>query len=419
MRAFRWFPVVVATFLIVPLVVTSGAATASAPPHQLSATEPASLSATERADLAAIATSRGISMDDAVLRFAWQDAFAIAATTIEAAYPDSFSSSEITSEDPAIGTIRFVDDVPAGVEDLLVGVPAHVQVRLVGGEALSAREISQAVADAHQAVIATGAVDGAVTSYDRVSGLVQVAASPRLGSVPPDATRDQLAERARVVQGALPPGLARVELTLVPGLRGTTEARLGGGRLEFSGTSSLACTAGFNVVDSAGTTGVATAGHCSDSLTHENTSGGSEYALTLRGEHRGTWGDFQWHTSSDTEPDDFYYNATSTRDVAARANPSDNQTICRFGHTSGDDCNTVVDTELCATMDGVDTCHLVRMEADTADGGDSGGPWYYSTTAYGFHTGQVGCGFLWQNTCDVWSRVTYIDDALGVTVKTS
>jgi hypothetical protein len=47
------------------------------------------------------------------------------------------------------------------------------------------------------------------------------------------------------------------------------------------------------------------------------------------------------------------------------------------------------------------------------------GPWYYGNTAYGFHIGQASCGFLWAATFDLCSRVTCIDDPLGVTVKTA
>ncbi len=54
------------------------------------------------------------------------------------------------------------------------------------------------------------------------------------------------------------------------------------------------------------------------------------------------------------------------------------------------------------------------MNRDTATGGDSGGPWYYGNTAYGLHGGQVS---TWLGTRDFWTRVTYLDDALGLSVR--
>ena len=386
------------------------------PAGATSTDRPLAPSADERTDLLAIAQSEGVSLEEAVDRFAWQDKFAIAATAVEEAYPEAFSGAEITSETPAVATIRFAGAVPAGVGDVLAELPSSVRVELVPGEAMTAAEIDGAVIEAHRAVSATGKVRNSASWYDSAAGVVRVAAQPREAG---HRSRAALTVEARLIRESLPLSAGPVDLVLDPGAGGADEARNGGGRLENSGSSGLACTAGFNVINSAGTTGVATAGHCGNSLSHENTNGAAEYALTYRSQHLGQWGDFQWHTSTDTEPDDFYYNASSIRDVSARANPVDSQTICRFGHNTGAQCSRVEDLSTCVTVDGVEACRLVRMENDEAGGGDSGGPWYYGNTAYGFHKGQTSCGFLWLSTCDVWSRVTYIDDALGVTVRTS
>ncbi len=53
--------------------------------------------------------------------------------------------------------------------------------------------------------------------------------------------------------------------------------------------------------------------------------------LNWQAAHRGAWGDFQWHTSTEGESDNFFYNWNSTRDVIAWSNPVDGQTLCRFG----------------------------------------------------------------------------------------
>lgn len=348
---------------------------------------------------------------------AWQDDFAIAATAVEEAFPGAFSRAEITSEAPAAAAIHFKGEVPGGAAGLLSSLPSSIRVELRSGAGVTAAEVDEAVIRAHRAVRAqSGLVGDAVSSFDHATGMVRVVARP----ADPEATATERAQLVRAVRSGLPADLReRVSLAIESGVEARTEARNGGGRLEFDASGSLACTSGFNVSNSAGTTGVATAGHCSNGLTHENTSGGTEYDLTYRSGHRGDWGDFQWHTSTDTEPDNFYSSAGTVRDVAARANPVDGQTICRYGQTTGAHCNTVEDLSTCATFDGIETCRLVRMDTDEAEGGDSGGPWYSGNTAYGFHTGQVSCGFLWLSTCDVWSRATYIDDALGVTVRTS
>ncbi len=374
------------------------------------------LSKEELTDLALVATDEGIGVDESVKRFGWQNGFALAATTVEERFPDDFSGSEITSEWPAVATIRFKGSVPVGVEALLATAPPGVCVVLEPGAGLSASEISDLVMRAHTAAGArSDVVAGLVSSYDRATGKVQVLARPAAK----DASAGERAEIAGEILAGLPPDLeGKVSLVVDPRVGAGGHARYGGGRLEFNASTQLACTAGFNVIVVSGTTtGVATSGHCNNSLTHENYSGATEYAMTFWAQHRGGWGDFQWHTTSDTEGDTFYYDWGLTRNVSSMANPSDGQTICRFGQTTGAECDTVADLDTCSTFDGIAHCKLVRMDHLEAATGDSGGPWYYGTVAYGYHSGYVSCG-IFGGQCDVWARATYIDNALAVTVRT-
>src|SRR3954466_11368780 len=105
----------------------------------------------------------------------------------------------------------------------------------------------------------------------------------------------------------------------------------------------------------------------------------------------GDWGDFQFQTVGNTEVDDFHYNWSVTRDVAAIANPVSGQTLCKFGQTFGAGCADVQDLSACATVTSAEgtytACLLVRTDNDISDPGDSGGPWYWGTTAYGIHWG--------------------------------
>lgn len=369
------------------------------------------LSAAERADLALIAESEGIGTEEAMDRVAWQNDFAMAATALQEAYPESFAHAEITSEWPAVGSIWFVGPVPLGASELLASVPEGVNVELIPGAELSAEAVDAAVIEVHRAVSATGLVSDVVTSYDRESGLVRVIAQPLR-------SEEDLKSQEQGIRSMLPERLAPFDVVLDARIGARDEVRKGGGRLEWSGTPDLACTGGFNVIKPNGTTGVATAGHCDNSLTHENTNGDLEVDLNFQAGHRGDWGDFQWHKSPEGESDNFFNDWTSTRDVIAWSNPVDGQTLCRFGRRTGAACNQVADLSTCSTVNGVEVCRLVRMDDDQADGGDSGGPWYFNETAYGFHKGSVSCGFLWLSSCDVWSRASYIDETLGVSVRT-
>lgn len=368
----------------------------------------------ELVDLRRIARERGISTEEAIARFAWQNLFALLVTDIREKYPDSFSSAEVVSESPAGASIGFSGTVPEELDAMVRSAVPSVRVQVFGGEGLSQVEIDSLVIAAHRAVSKTGLAGDVVSSFDRETGRVMVAAGPGIGrSDDPVSLENQILK-------ALPEEVTdRLDLRVIPSLGTGDDSRYGGGRLELAGSGDLKCTAGFNVRDNVtDVTGIATAGHCTNSLTHENQNGDPEYAATLQGsDYRGTWGDFQWHTTTDSEPDDFYYDEGLVRDVTGRAYAVENQTVCRFGVVTKAECDTVDDTSVCSTVDGYESCHLVKMDHDEAEGGDSGGPWYYGNTAYGFHKGSVSCGLLYLSSCDVWSQAMYIGNALGVTVR--
>jgi hypothetical protein len=372
------------------------------------------LSEAERVDLALIAKTEGIGIDEAVERFAWQNDFALASTALQEAHPQSFAYAEITSEAPAAATISFVGPVPADTDKFLGSLPEGIHVELVPGAALSAVDVDAEIIEVHHAVSATGLVGNVLTLYDRGAGLVRVTAEPR--------GEGDLPGQEQAIRSMLPENLPPFDFILDPQVGGSDDVRRGGGRLEFPDTADLACSGGFNVIKPNGTTGVATAGHCDNSLTHENTNGDPEVDLNFQAQHRGEWGDFQWHKSPEGESDNFYYDYNSTRDVIAWSNPVDGQTLCRFGHKTGATCSAVNDLSVCKTDgDGNELCRLVRMNEDEAGPGDSGGPWYYGQVAYGYHQGSVGrgCGFLGLSSCDVWSRASYIDNALDVSVRSN
>ncbi|MGL5826952.1 MAG: S1 family peptidase [Nocardioides sp.] len=265
--------------------------------------------------------------------------------------------------------------------------------------------------DSHTALWESGQLTELSTEYDRKLGRMAAVAQP------PEKLTKAEGERLvhRTVAG-LPPRLQDIGLVLDNDFKTGTDARRGGGRLEEPGSGSLLCTAGFNVVDSSsGVTGVATAGHCPNSLTHENANGDAEWETNHQQQHRGAWGDFQWATTADTEPARFIPDNFVLRDVTGLASPITNQILCRFGHTTDLECSRTAALSDCYTVDGISYCRMVRMEDDEASGGDSGGPWYSGSTAYGFHSGYKSCG---ASTCDVWARVTYRDEAWGVVVRT-
>ena len=157
--------------------------------------------------------------------------------------------------------------------------------------------------------------------------------------------------------------------------------------------------------------GISTAGHCPDSLTDDGLS------LTFEEEHEGTHGDFQWHTGSGTETDDFYAgnsssNEADSRDVSSVGSPTLGQTLCRNGKMSYKDCQQVRKLNVCSLGE----CNLVQMGAHLATGGDSGGPVYWGNTAYGLNKGWM--HDPWPFKRELFSRADRIDNALGISIAT-
>jgi hypothetical protein len=55
------------------------------------------------------------------------------------------------------------------------------------------------------------------------------------------------------------------------------------------------------------------------------------------------------------------------------------------------------------------------MDEDNTVGGDSGGPWSYSTEAAGIHKGDK---WIWFGTRNTFTKASRLDEALGVRIRT-
>lgn len=372
----------------------------------------AEFSDAEVADLSLMATDANISLEEAAAQYGWQDDFAVAATELEDQFPDTYAGGEIMSTTPPSVQVRFKGKVPVAASAVFRNLPGSVKVDLTGGEAMSQAEVGLLVASVHAQMTAQYDSAGMSSEYDRRTGKVIVSVVPKDAAAATNGVASALQEEAAAA------GMPPVEIRVYQGAPGGPDARNGGGWLETLGTSTgdPACTAGFNVINGSGTTsGVATAGHCGNSLSHENYSGQAEYAVSHVNQHVGTYGDFQWGTTTDHEYDDFYYDSTHTaRDVSALASPLVNQRLCRFGSTTGARCAEVEANGICYNLPQGQACNLTRMKNRLAAVGDSGGPWYYGNTAYGFHSGGAPTVF---GERDAFSKATLIDDALGVWVR--
>ncbi|HEV8545211.1 MAG TPA: S1 family peptidase [Candidatus Limnocylindrales bacterium] len=200
--------------------------------------------------------------------------------------------------------------------------------------------------------------------------------------------------------------------------RGAAAADIYGG-LPLNGN--ISCTSGFSVKKNGeSTTGVLTAGHCSDGLTY------SGQALHFEGGTYGGSHDEQWHSSlAFFERNWFRVNANgATRTVTSRTNRTDTPDggyICKFGRTTAYGCGFLVTKSFRPDWvpDALATFMQVHgSNVDLSSGGDSGGPVFLTNSAYGIVEG-------WYGNPDgtlsdlIYTAINYPESFLGVTVLTN
>lgn len=284
----------------------------------------------------------------------------------------------------------------AGEAALAAGSPMPVVFR--PGAAATRAEIVAAIR-ANQPVLRKELPNARGIGLDQRTGelvlLVNAADAQRLGIATIDARAEELS--------GVP---VRVELA-----EPATNLLRGGSRLVGSDPVTgkrHACTTGF-VVDDGERIGVVTAAHCPDSLTYEAPDGGK---LPLR--FVGGWGvghqDVQVHVVDDSSAGEsgdvlaqeptFYANrrSGSLRPVTGarrRESTRAGDFLCHWGEGSGYSCAEVAMTDyappgnLCG---GPCTPVWVAVKGPGCRAGDSGGPVFVGTTAFGILKGGSGIG---------------------------
>jgi hypothetical protein len=369
------------------------------------------LSDIELEDLSATADDMGISLEQAVARYSWNQSFAETVGMVRATAEGSFASAEIV--DASNAWVLFTSDAPElalGAIDAFVAEHPNVAVKVSVDAAVNERDLEAMIEAAHFAVLGHDAVADASTVFDTYTqGLTTTVVLNR------DAGDREVDELVDVATSAISEAGLRhalkagdvVVLVSKAGEFGGVDAgnqHLGGELL-----NGIGCTSGFVVIqDGTGTLGVSTAGHCDDSGATDD-----GVALTFRGEHFGNNGDVQWHTGPQARPSDFYAGDANNTEVNRRTvtelgAPVVGQSLCKNGRTNHRQCQEVRRLHVCRET----ACNMVQMGARLAAPGDSGGPIYWNTTAYGLHSGWQYDPFPFNR--DYFSRADRLPNALGV-----
>ncbi|MBE8476636.1 S1 family peptidase [Streptomyces justiciae] len=152
--------------------------------------------------------------------------------------------------------------------------------------------------------------------------------------------------------------------------------------------SSWRCSLGFNVQDNSGNYYFLTAGHCTDGAgtwwsnsSHSTTLGstaGSSFPTN-------DYGIVRYTNSSVTKS-----GAVGSQDIASAATPSVGTTVYRRGSTTGTHSGRVTALNATVNYGGGDIVYGMIQTTVCAEPGDSGGPLYGGTVAYGLTSGGSG-----------------------------
>lgn len=334
----------------------------------------------------------------------WQVDFAEAITQIQEEYPDQYTSSWL---DQQAG--EFWVSVPGvlhpRVEAVLRTVPTSINV--VESIGWSETEIVNATQAVHYAILGQEGVLDASTGGGPLTGEIQVEvalASNSVGRLPTseESYTTYLAEVGAAELQMASGDFEDFDVTVDAGLE------VQGVELDWlrGGSSLRTCTAGFSVRNPVFSNGVLTAAHCPD---YQDTGTND---LTWRGAVPVSNGDVEWQSNNRVTYANFNATGGTIRGVAGSLNPVDGNTYCRYGKTTGSECDSVYMLNRCRGS----YCNLVMMFNREAADGDSGGPWFSGNYAAGIHSGAV--SYLFQLR-DVWTPVRSALYDLGITLKTS
>jgi streptogrisin D len=161
---------------------------------------------------------------------------------------------------------------------------------------------------------------------------------------------------------------------------------ISGGNAIYGGQ--FRCSLGFNVRNSAGSYFFLTAGHCGNiaSSWYSNSSHTTLLGTTAGSSFPGNdYAYVRYSTSFTNHPGTI----STGQDITSSGTPSVNQTVTRTGSTTGTHSGRV--TALNATVNYAEgtVTGLIRTTV-CAEGGDSGGPLYSGTVAYGLTSGGSG-----------------------------
>ncbi len=360
------------------------------------------------ADINILANEANLSVDSVEQAITFQEAFAEYADSLLTRFPEQISSVWVEPVPSTKGHIKFVEEVPLEItlaEIKTQGLNPN-NVVLTGNGMISMEDHVRRAELASEALASLG-YQNTVTFFDPISNEIHTEVQLPEGAPQPNTLEIANAMQVRIqanqnkseaiqLQGkAATVDVLDLNLTVLRGSGPivTPQHSRGGNWLRDDGFRE--CTSGWAVSGPNGD-GIITAAHCTG-LNQFEQPGVPLYSMTWRNQVHGTGGDVEYHTTTHIEPDDFYATSTAIRDVTGTrsTNTMVGNSVCVYGRSSNvRTCNhTVQAVGLTINSGGVTITQMARSHNATSTiGGDSGGGWSWSNTAWGVHHGIDGSG---------------------------
>lgn len=332
-------------------------------------------------DTRALAEALGVSVGDAAAMVRGQEEFSALVAELERDFPDTFVAAAWEPSSQVRGWVEFSGAVPEAVPERVARAGNAVELRT--GTRVPAAILSAATEEAYFAVYNLPSTLNAVAFAEPGEPHIEIAIetvptteSSRLGtdgSADDTGAADAIAERALEVDEVVGASNWTFDVTVTQATAiGEPEFR---GGLFYGG----GCTAAFTVI-SGSTTGISTAEHCGADSSYDGASFVTQFVLAPQ------TGDARWsRNTSGSASSQFQYTRYNFRNAVSGINPAVGTGICKFGYATGNTCDTVWRTGICANG----YCGLYAVDEWISDNGDSGGPWFWGSGAKGIHHGRA------------------------------
>lgn len=357
------------------------------------------------------AAEHDVMLDEALRRLELQPTIGRLRAELAETYPARFAGLWVQHEPTWLIVVQLTGRGVPGLEELLRSdayyeLYPHVEVRAVPRSLRALEAVQEA---ARKAAAARGIeIDSSIDVRENLVSLHTTRFAELVDALgAADQARSQAGQR---------PLLDDVKIEEVEAL--AQPARYLNGGHPLSG-----CTSGFAVQDAYGALGIATAGHC-------YVLGGEQYFnrrhLPVQSYRYSGSYDVEWHKPSGELHvtnriwDGLYDTATPYYRFITTTKPRSQQYIgeyvCKYGVTTGATCGTISSTTVAPSYVPSASATFIRVTSSTTDQsqpGDSGGPWYYGSTAYGIMSGH-----FTTNLDAIYMAIDYVA-GVGVSVLTS